>query len=158
MENLQYPDFKTWKWKTYSGVNSNIEEFVKKYYERNFYIGTDSQIIKNKCVFTSVIVAHAKSGGSILIHKDKVDVIKGLRQRLLMEAFRSLEVAWYIDSIYPDSGPSINIHLDINSSLKYKSGKYHDELVGLVMGQNYSVSVKPDSWAASKIADKYCRK
>jgi predicted RNase H-related nuclease YkuK (DUF458 family) len=94
-------------------------------------------------------------GGTIIIHKDYVSFMDALRQRLLMEAMRSLEVAWYLDKRVSKEN-IIEVHLDVNRSLKYKSGKYKDELVGLIMGQGFKCLVKPDSFAASIAADRKC--
>lgn len=78
-----------------------------------------------------------------------------LRQRLLSEASRSLQVAWYLNDII--SGDQIiTIHLDVNSSLKWDSARYKDELVGYVTAQGFNCEHKPNSFAASWAADKKC--
>jgi len=82
-------------------------------------------------------------------------MISALRQRLMMEAMRSLETAWYLDSLITNKD-IISIHLDVNVNLKFKSGQYKNELISLVASQGYSYSIKPDSFAASKVADNKC--
>ena len=154
-----HPNFSEWNWKTYSDQKIySIEDFVEENKNASFYIGTDSQNHRkrNACVFTSALIAYEMGkGGKILTHSDKLPVIDNLRERLLMEAMRSLEVAWFLHPKIP-SEAVVSIHLDVNDNLKFKSGKYKDELVGLIMAQGFEVTHKPNSWAASSVADSRC--
>lgn len=157
VQNKQgYPDFSTWQWVSYDGKQkADIKEFMAKYSDRDFYVGTDSQNYKNKrnCVFTTVLIAYKRGhGGTIIRHSDKTAYVEHLRQRLIIEAMRSLETAWYIDSIC-NKQSVVTIHLDVNENRKYKSSQYCQELVGLVMAQGYNCTHKPNSWAASTCAD-----
>lgn len=152
-----YPLFTTWDWKTYDGHNVvNIKDFMDFKKDCEFFVGTDSQNYrkgKKHCIFTTVLIAYSRGkGGSIIIHTDKTPYMEHLRQRLLLEAMRSLETAWYIDSAIKKTS-AVTIHLDVNGNLKYKSALYKDELVGLVMAQGYKCIHKPNAWAASSVAD-----
>jgi predicted RNase H-related nuclease YkuK (DUF458 family) len=154
-DKWSYPIFSEWEWESYDGKNKIlIDDFLKKHQQSNvsFYIGTDSQTYGHKCVMTTVLIAYKLGrGGNIIVHSQKLPSFDNLRQRLLGEAMRSLETAWYIDPKI-DKNPII-IHLDVNPDLNYRSGQYKDELVGLIMAQNFLVSTKPNSWAATKVAD-----
>jgi len=156
-----HPEFSIWDWKNYSEQKKvDLDAFIKKHREKGakFYVGTDSQNHPKKkaCVFTSALIAYTMGfGGSIITHSDKLPIIENLRERLLMEAMRSLEVAWYLNTKIPQENV-ITIHLDVNENVIFKSGKYKDELVGLIMAQGFSVSHKPHSWAASSVADRRC--
>ena len=95
-----YPKFETWKWATYtSGVEYSLDKFLEENKENEFvFIGTDSKTVGKVTAFTSAIVAYKRHvGGKILIHKSKVPSISSMRQRLVVEAMRSLECAWYMD-------------------------------------------------------------
>jgi len=170
-----YPSFSEWTWKSFSNPNKTIdvEKFLEVNYERGriFHVGTDSQVYGEKTHFVTALIAHIQTGGGeIAIHKYKDKMpYPALRQRLLMEAMRTLEVAWYLDSILPEDG-KIRLHVDVNNELKFKSGRYKEELVGMIMGQGYLsykdisskkideyprvVFWKPDSWAATTVADR----
>lgn len=154
-----YRPFSEWTWKNYDGDKIvSINEFLKSHQDAFFMIGTDSQNYSKKrlCTFTTVLIAyHLGHGGSVILHRDRVVFIDSMRQRLLLEAMRSLEVAWYMDSKV-QSKNVIEIHLDINSNLKYKSAHYKDELIGLVSSQGYRTLIKPNAWAASGAADRKC--
>jgi predicted RNase H-related nuclease YkuK (DUF458 family) len=153
----EYPSFDTWKWKNYDETKVvSIKDFVEEHIHSDFYIGTDSQNYKKKkgcCTFTTALVAYNKGkGGSVILHSDTTGYMQHLRQRLLIEAMRSLESAWFLSSLLPEDRV-ITIHLDVNENTKYKSSKYKDELVGMVMAQGFKCAHKPYSWAASGVAD-----
>lgn len=164
----EYPLFPSWEWKSYDGKSKiNLNEFIKSNSDADFFIGTDSQNYrkgKRVCCFTTVLVAYRKGkGGTVILHSDKTPYMEHLRQRLLIEAMRSLETGWFLSSILPKKKDKdgqiipneniVTIHLDVNDSLKYKSGQYKDELVGMVMAQGFKAAWKPNGWAASGVAD-----
>jgi len=151
-----YAPFDQWKWRSYDGTAAvSIDKFIADHQDDFIFVGTDSQnYTKHRsCTFTSVLIAYKLGqGGAVILHRDKTAYMPHLRQRLLMEAMRSLEVAMYTSKRIP-SDSIIEIHLDVNQSLKFKSGQYKDELVGLIAGQGFSAVVKPDAFAASRVAD-----
>ena len=153
----EYPLFNTWEWKSYDGSKIvNLDNFVKSTEQAEFFIGTDSQNYKKSkkvCVFTSVLVAYTRGrGGSVIVHTDKTPYMEHLRHRLFLEAMRSLETGWHINTLVSPERV-VTIHLDVNASLKFESGRYKDELVGMVAAQGFNASCKPCSWAASSVAD-----
>ena len=159
-KSRDYPPFHEWKWKTYDRKKTvELDEFIERHTEDVFFIGIDSQnYLKRRrtCVFTTALIAYTQGkGGNIILHTDTVPAITNLRPRLLIEAMRSLEIAWYLSEKIPAEN-LIGIHLDVNKSLKFKSGQYHDELSGYIMAQGFKCFTKPDAWAASSTADKVC--
>jgi predicted RNase H-related nuclease YkuK (DUF458 family) len=72
------------------------------------------------------------------------------------ETWRSLETAFELQSILP-ANVEIIIHVDVNKNKKWKSARYLEELVGMVVGQGFKVVVKPYAWAAQHVADKFSR-
>jgi len=155
----EWPPISEWKWRSYDGKRHiDPDDYIKLHKDELFFIGTDSQNYSKKrtCVFTTVLIAYKMHrGGSVITHRHIVPFMSSLRQRLLMEAMLSLEVAWFLDKRVPRSS-IIGIHLDVNRNLKFKSGQYKDELVGLIMAQGFPCLIKPDSWAASSVADSKC--
>lgn len=154
-----YKPFPEWIWRSYDGKRkASVEDFIKEHRGNMFFIGTDSQNYSKRhvCVFTTALIAYElHHGGAIIMHRDKVPFMDHLRQRLLMEAMRSLETAWFVDSKISDKS-FIGVHLDVNPSIKFKSGQYKDELVGLIVSQGFSCAIKPDAFGASFAADKKC--
>lgn len=154
-----YPPFAEWIWKSYDNSRTvSIDEFIASHQTAEFFVGTDSQTEKGKCTLTTALIAYNwGKGGSVIIHTQKVPKFNSLRQKLIAEAMRSLETAWYADPKIPEES-KIVIHVDVNANLKWMSGQYRDELVGMIMAQGFHPAIKPDSWGSSKVADKRCKK
>lgn len=153
-----YPPFAEWIWKSYDNLKVvSIDDFIKLHLDAEFYIGTDSQTAKGKCTLTTALIGyHWGKGGSVIIHTQKLTNFQSLRQKLIAEAMRSLETAWYVDPKIPEHS-NIVIHVDVNSNLKWESGQYRDELVGMIVAQGFQLSIKPDAWGSSKVADRTCK-
>ena len=158
-KSAEYPPLEEWDWKRYGKTGKeDVIEFIMGFKDRKFFVGTDSKLYpkKKSTTFTTVLIAYEMGkGGAVLTHTDNVGFMDSLRQRLLMEAMRSLEVAWLLDRLIEQTS-FIGVHLDVNQNLKFRSGQYKDELVGMVMGQGFKCLTKPDAWAASSCADKIC--
>lgn len=154
-----YPPFSEWIWKSYDNTRViDINDFIKDHSEAEFYIGTDSQTRNLRCTLTTAVIAyHWGRGGTIAIHTQRVPRFNSLRQKLIAEAMRSLETAWYVNPKIPEES-EIVIHVDVNSNLKWKSGQYKNELVGMIVSQGFLCKCKPDAWGASKVSDRKCKK
>jgi len=159
--NGQYSPFEEWQWKYFTNSKgAELQEFIERYPNAEFYIGTDSQNYSKKgnryCVFTTVLVAYTRrKGGNAIFCTERLGYADSLRQKLLTEAMRSLEVGWYLND-HIDAEQVVCIHLDVNPNLKFKSSRYKDELVGLVTAQGFNCEHKPHAWAATTIADSKC--
>jgi len=121
-------------------------------------IGTDSQPKNGSGIdFVTAIVVHRIGKGGIyfwcqtLTKKPMV-----LRQRMYEEAALSLSMAETVLTLLHRDGITkydVEIHVDV--------GKYGDtremltEIVGMIRGNGYVVKTKPDSYAASKVADRH---
>ena len=151
----QYPPFSEWIWRSYSqNTRTSLEEFIKSVKDRNLYVGTDSQNYKDNTRYTTVVIGHkSDKGGRILIHHDRTQPPISLKHRLFMETMRSLEAAFFVSKLIL-SKSLIALHLDINPSPKWESGKYKDELIGMVIAQGFKVECKPLAWASSTVADR----
>jgi predicted RNase H-related nuclease YkuK (DUF458 family) len=95
--------------------------------------------------------------------------INALSGRLMTETQRSIDLCRYVeqklfdlsieDELEDDKFYTKNlvgISIDVNSDAKYKSGRYKDMLVGMVVGSGYDAYIKPDAYAASAVADSRC--
>ena len=121
-------------------------------------VGTDSQPHNGKGVdFVTAIVIHRIGTGGIYFWKRIVQKKQYvLRQRMYEEATMSLQMAETVLALLHKDGITkydVEIHVDI--------GQYGDtremiqEIVGMIRGSGYTVKTKPDSYAASKVADRY---
>ena len=141
-----------------------ILEDISASYE--IMVGTDSQTHK-ETKMVEIIAVHRKGLGGIFFHNtDYVPRIHNLKQKINEETSRSLTVAnELLDSIeFPllgegylidDIDVSFQIHCDIG---KYgKTNELIREIVSWVTSQGYVCMIKPDSYVASGIADRYSK-
>tara|TARA_Y100001938_G_scaffold133793_1_gene193530 strand:- start:433 stop:909 length:477 start_codon:yes stop_codon:yes gene_type:complete len=150
--------------RTFEGAEVPYEDFIKEMKLLNsegldVYIGTDSQVIKQKISIATCICFYKRG-----IAKNRVYYIKKrvkeeryptLRSRMLFEAYTSLEAALEID---PFIKGSLTVHLDIGSDFKKnKTAKFSKELQILVKSQGFGCEIKPNSWASSSLADMYTK-
>lgn len=73
-----------------------------------------------------------------------------------MEATHSLEVSENFVSFFKLNGISrydIQIHVDIGHNGETRT--MINEVTGMIRGSGYDIKIKPDSFGASKVADKY---
>ncbi|PIQ72834.1 hypothetical protein COS50_03560 [Candidatus Roizmanbacteria bacterium CG03_land_8_20_14_0_80_35_26] len=121
-------------------------------------VGTDSQKIeKNKYDFVSALIIHRVGWGGIYFWKRAVQDKKiSLKERIYQEATMSLETSENFVNFFKTNGISkydIQIHVDIGHN-----GETRDlitEVVGMIRGSGYEVKIKPDSYGASKVADRH---
>jgi len=148
-------------WKTLSGkhVDDYVAEVVKSTADGNrlIHVGCDSQQHELITEFVRVVVLlKPGKGGRVLWTTEKVPRITSLRERLLTEVSKSIEIGFELNEVLSED-VELCIHIDVNPKLRYKSSKYLQELVGYVTGQGFNVLTKPDSWAAMHVAD-FCVK
>lgn len=121
-------------------------------------IGTDSQPKNGSGTdFVVALVIHRVGAGGIYFWKRIVEHHKYvLRQRMYQEAAHSLTIAEEFLAAFKNDGITkydVEIHVDIG-----KGGETREmitEIVGMVRGSGYQVKTKPDSYAASKVADRH---
>ena len=143
------------KWKTLSGEEvPDIATFVQNAAAsgQDVHIGTDSLQTGRYTQFVTVLAILTPSkGGRALYSREIVPRISSLRERLLREVWKSVELGMKLsESIAPGQ---LTIHVDANPSEQHMSSKYVQELVGLVVGQGFKSLIKPESWCATHAAD-----
>lgn len=119
------------------------------------HIGTDSLQTGRLTQFvTVVVILTPRKGGRVAYHREVVPRITSLRQRLLTEVWKSVDLGLDFTSIV---NGELTVHIDANPVVAYKSSAYVQELVGLVVGQGFKALIKPESWAATHTADHVVR-
>jgi predicted RNase H-related nuclease YkuK (DUF458 family) len=121
-------------------------------------VGTDSQKTeKGNYDFVSALIIHRVGFGGIYFWKREVISKKmGLKERIYHEATMSLQTSENFVNFFKTNGIAkydIQIHVDIGHN-----GETRDmitEVVGMVRASGYDVKIKPYSYGASKVADRY---
>ncbi|BCJ87427.1 ribonuclease H-like YkuK family protein [Effusibacillus dendaii] len=122
-------------------------------------IGSDSQnrYEKGVTVFVTAIIAHrVGKGARYYIYRKTSREIRSLKQRMFTEASYSLLLSQEMSQRIPQiCGDHLEIHLDIGEKGATKS--LIKDLVGWVTASGYIAKFKPNSFGASKVADRYTR-
>lgn len=141
-------------------VRSKVLEFLKTEPEKQYrlVIGTDSEAKNGKGVdFVTAFVVHRVGCGGIYFWRRKAEEKSYvLRQRIYQEAAMSLTAASEFIEIFKQDGISridLEIHVDIGEHGETR--EMIAEIVGMVRGSGFAVKTKPDSYVASKVADRH---
>jgi predicted RNase H-related nuclease YkuK (DUF458 family) len=142
----------------YAEITGYIDEKPKEQYK--LIIGTDSQphYRQDVCFVTAIIIHRVGKGARYFYRRQRQRYMESLRQRIYYETYLSLEVATLVTAKLADNGNSrlnIEIHLDVGE--KGDTKELIREVVGMVIGSGFHVSIKPDSYGATKVADKYTK-
>jgi predicted RNase H-related nuclease YkuK (DUF458 family) len=145
-------------WKTLHEVRiPDILQFVREASSAGqaVHIGTDSlQSGRFTQFVTVVVILTPRKGGRVAYRREIASRITSLRERLLKEVWKSVDLGLAVSPIVKGD---LTVHIDANPVVAYKSSQYVQELVGLVVGQGFKALIKPESWAASHAADHVVR-
>ena len=122
----------------------------------DIYVGADSNPSRTPYVL-AVSVAIVKKGlfakyFYVRLKPWENEKKPAIRERLELEVVASCHVAMKIKERLPNR--DINVHADVNPSIKTVSGKYSKQLKNMILSYGFSAEIKPDSWAASWLADR----
>ncbi|MDA8347109.1 MAG: ribonuclease H-like YkuK family protein [Thermaerobacter sp.] len=126
--------------------------------QHKLIIGTDSQARDEVTYVTAIIIHRLGKGARYYYFRQVQRRVPTLRQRILLETSYSLGVASKLTEMLSRRGYqgfNIEIHLDIG-----QNGDTRDlirEIVGMVSGSGFDAKIKPDSFGASSVADKYTK-
>ncbi len=126
--------------------------------EYKLIIGTDSQVGDDTCFVSAIIIHRVGRGARYYYVREHEVTSRGLKQRIFYEASRSLELASQVAHRLSENGYSemnIEIHLDVGENGKTK--ELIRDVVGMITGTGFAARIKPDSYGASKVADKHNR-
>jgi len=145
-------------------ICNSILEMVNSGAEHQIVIGSDSQPNWNKSTFVVALCIISNFPGMerrYYYAKVKHDNYMNLKKRMLEEATLSIDTACKLReySCILDEKANIQIHLDVSSDeSKAKTSKMSSSLINLVRAYNFEdIKIKPNSWAASYIADKHSK-
>jgi len=119
-------------------------------------IGSDSQIIGDEVHFATVIVfLREKRGGFMFISNEKNQRVMSLRERMILEVGRSVEVAYSLCHLLDRYDVALEVHADINTDPMFESNVALKEAMGYILSMGFEFKAKPDAFASSSCADKF---
>lgn len=145
---------------TFDEMFADIIAFVEEVPDAKYrlIIGTDSQLGEETCFVTAVIIYRVGKGARYYYQREHELFTRNLRQRIYYETARSLAVAGRLAEKLAENGHAdldVQIHLDVGEGGSTR--ELIREVVGMVIGSGFDAKIKPDSYGATKVADKYTK-
>jgi predicted RNase H-related nuclease YkuK (DUF458 family) len=124
-------------------------------YQLKVCIGTDSQVKGKETEFATVIVFIRKGKGGFMYICNETTLQKtGIKQRMLLEVAKSIDVAYALCNIFSRFSVDMEVHADINTNPNFKSNDALKEAMGYIMGMGFAFKAKPEAFASSSCANK----
>lgn len=153
------------KWRKFNGdsinlpIKSAVEDAIKRERAAGFRlkvcIGTDSQVKGAETEFATVIVfLREHSGGFMFIHNEKTTQRFSIKERMLVEVAKSIEIAYELCELFTLYDVDMEVHADINTNPHFKSNDALKEAMGYIMGMGFAFKAKPEAFASSSCANK----
>lgn len=118
-------------------------------------IGTDSQVKGRVTEFATVIVFIRKGkGGFMYIHNYSTLRRMSIKERMLEEVGKSIEVAYSLCHIFTRYNVDMEVHADINTNPNFRSNDALKEAMGYIMGMGFTFRAKPHAFASTSCANK----
>ena len=118
-------------------------------------IGTDSQVRGEEIHFASVIVfLRERKGGFMYINHDLMKKKMSLRERMITEVGKSVDVAYSLCELLDKYNVELEVHADINTDPFFQSNVALREAMGYILGMGFTFKAKPNAFASSNCADK----
>ena len=149
---------------TYGEVSFNrmcrlIKDYMLKDRDKQFCItvGTDSQNFDITKIVVVVAVWKVGNGGIFFYDLRKVSKINNIRQKIFFETSLSLEMARKLAITLENEAIKCDIDIHVDAGDDGPSSKMIPEIVGWVKSCGFECKTKPESYAASSIANRYSK-
>lgn len=152
-------------WRKFNGdhlelpIKSAVEKAIRKEIAEGFKlkvcIGTDSQVKSQITEFATVIVFLREGhGGFMFIHNEKSTVTYSIKERMLVEVAKSIEIAYELCDLFTKYDVDMEVHADINTNPNFKSNEALREAMGYILGMGFAFKAKPEAFASTSCANK----
>ena len=152
-------------WRKFSGevldapIYEAVEAVIKRETEAGFHlkvcIGTDSQVKGAETEYATVIVFLREGhGGFMFIHNDRSRQKMSIKERMLTEVAKSIEIAYELCNLFTLYNVDMEVHADINTNPNFKSNDALKEAMGYILGMGFAFKAKPEAFASSSCANK----
>jgi len=152
-------------WRKFNGdpielpIKQAVENAIKRETQKGFRlkvcIGTDSQVKGQETEFATVIVFLREGhGGFMFIHNEKTLHKFSIKERMLSEVAKSIEIAYELCNLFTLYNVDMEVHADINTNPSFKSNDALKEAMGYILGMGFAFKAKPEAFASSSCANK----
>lgn len=144
---------------SYEKMIEIIKNFITKspHSEYKISVGTDSQNFGYTKTVLVVAVHRIGSGGIFFYDIKNVKKIINISQKLFFETSNSLDFAAKLSESLKKEAIDLGINIHVDAGKNGKTSKLIPEIVGWIKACGFNCETKPDSYAASSIADKYSK-
>jgi len=153
------------QWRRFNGnhVDAPIKEEVERLlireraagHKMKVCIGTDSQVKGKVTDFATVIVfLREQRGGFMLINNDQLKISMSLKERMLAEVAKSIDIAYKLCDLLDKHDVDLEVHADINTNPAFKSNIALQDAMGYILSMGFAFKAKPDAFASTCCADK----
>lgn len=117
-------------------------------------VGSDSHVYGNEISYaTAVVFIREGKGAFTFIRKEREFQKISIKERMLNEVNKSVEIAYTICSILEMYDVELEVHADINTDPEFKSNVALKDAMGYILGMGYVFKAKPYAFASSNCAD-----
>ncbi|MDD3491546.1 MAG: ribonuclease H-like YkuK family protein [Candidatus Pacebacteria bacterium] len=143
---------------TYKELLKEVLFYIKEEPQEKYkiVIGTDSANHGTTDFVSAIVVYREGHGGRFFWRRLNQKKIDSLRARIYQEVMMSLKLAGEVLlnlSQNKDIVFDFEVHVDIGS--KGATRDMLQEIIGMVRGYGFQVKTKPESYGATKVADRY---
>ena len=156
MEKFYSPAGKLYSYET---LLKEVILFIKSDPEKHYkiIIGTDSANHDTTDFVSAIVIYRVGHGGRFFWRRiTSKNKINNLRNRIYQEVMMSLKLAGEVlfnISQNKELKFDFEVHVDVGS--KGETKEMLQEIIGMVRGSGFEVRTKPESYGASKVADRY---
>lgn len=141
-----------------TGLLKDLEDHI--FEGGKIFVGCDSNVLGDNCTYAHTICLYneeARRGGRYYVKTCKVKMKFSTppQVRIMQEAQYAIEIAMELAQMFPSE--TIEVHLDVNTRKGNLSQTLADQLSGYAKSAGFACKMKPDSWAATGIADGHTR-
>lgn len=117
-------------------------------------IGSDSHVYGESIHYATAVVFIRKGKGAFtFIRKQKEIKTISIKERMLNEVNKSVEIAYTICEILEKYNVEMEVHADINTNPDFKSNAALKDAMGYILGMGYTFKAKPYAFASTNCAD-----
>ena len=98
--------------------------------------------------------SHILTFENTTMYERKLKIKSLMQKRLWSEASKAVNCALWVNSLCKPLNIKVSeVHVDINTNKKYRSSELYNGIIGFIESCGFIPKAKPDSWAASGIAN-----
>jgi predicted RNase H-related nuclease YkuK (DUF458 family) len=145
---------------TYDRLVADLLDYVAEEPHASYklIVGTDSHTRTDLCFVTAIVVHRLGKGARYYYRRRHQQKIRSLRQKIFYETAISLSLAEKLAESIAKAGAralNVEIHLDVGENGETK--ELIRDVIGMVVGSGFHAEIKPNSYGASKVADRYTK-